>query len=343
MSLPDGLRGLAWRLAGRDVSAEDERLLELFRNRTELKRELDALDEERHQLLDRLKLQEGATMRVQEQLDALEQFLGRPEEGYRCLAHFRLRGVWRTAARRVQHFAADLTRQQKDRERRQQLAAFERSQRDRLAQLDRELAEANVLADQLQAEQKLARQRLSELRGFWKLLQRRRLEDEVANRAVRVDAALTELTDLSDRRHAIESEGPPPFEGLSLEGKRAVNLAVIAFAENLYERLADSGVAQLARQSMLTRVYDCDYGSGDDCLAVMKAAEHAARDLERLQEDLPDIKARADRMRRTASYRGDGEALPVAESLVPSPQGGSRPPLNVLLEEYWEVHRALQR
>ena len=77
--------------------------------------------------------------------------------------------------------------------------------------------------------------------------------------------------------------------------------------------------------------------------AVMKAAEYAARDLERLQEDLPDIKARADRMRRTASYRGEGDALPVPESLVPPERQGSAQTVNVLLEEYWDVHRALQR
>ena len=63
MNLADDLRRFARRLAGEGVSAEDERLVELFRNRAELKKELSALDEERQRLLDRLKLQEGATMR----------------------------------------------------------------------------------------------------------------------------------------------------------------------------------------------------------------------------------------------------------------------------------------
>ena len=40
MRLPDGLRRLAYRLAGREPSVEDERLVELFRNRAELKKEL---------------------------------------------------------------------------------------------------------------------------------------------------------------------------------------------------------------------------------------------------------------------------------------------------------------
>ena len=41
--LSDKLRRLADRLAGRAPSVEDERLVELFRNRAELKKELSAL------------------------------------------------------------------------------------------------------------------------------------------------------------------------------------------------------------------------------------------------------------------------------------------------------------
>ena len=51
-------------------------------------------------------------------------------------------------------------------------------------------------------------------------------------------AALTMITDLTDRRREIESEPPPLFAGLSVDGRRAVNLAVIAYAELLHERLA---------------------------------------------------------------------------------------------------------
>ena len=104
MRLPESLRRLAYRLAGREPSIEDERLFALFRNRVELKKELTALDDDRHRLLDRLKLQEGATMRVEEQMASLEQYLGRPDEGYKSLAYFQLKALWRVdlqAARAV--------------------------------------------------------------------------------------------------------------------------------------------------------------------------------------------------------------------------------------------------
>jgi hypothetical protein len=342
MSLRDGLRRLALRLRGREPSVEDERLVALFRNRIELKKELNELDDERNRLLDRLKLQEGSTMRVEEQIAALEQHLGRPEEGFKSLAYFQLKALYRLASRRVEQFGAELQRQQKDRERKAQLAAFDQDKRERVEVVERELANARVLEDQLQAEQKLARQKLAQLRGFWHYFRRRTLTEAIEARTHSIEATETLLTDLGDRVHAIKAEPPPLFEGLSLDGRRAVNLAVIGYAEQLYDRLSAGGLAELSRESTLKRVFDAQYGSPADCQSIMQRASQAAAELDRLAEDLADIKTRADRMRRTATYRNDTEALPLAESLSAGSNGLSRRP-NMLVDEYWDVYRALVR
>ncbi|HET9694562.1 MAG TPA: hypothetical protein VFP48_09255 [Steroidobacteraceae bacterium] len=344
MRFPDSLRRLAYRIVGRETSVEDERLVALFRNRAELKKELTALDDERHRLLDRLKLQEGSTMRVEEQMAALEQYLGKPEEGYKSLAYFQLKALWRTGARRLEQFGLELARQQKDRERKSQMAAHDRDKRERMAGVERELVEARVLAEQLQAEQKLARQRFEQLAGFWNYFRRRRLVEAIAARQQRIETALTQVTDLNDQLHAISAEPPPMFEGISIEGRRAINLAVIAYAEMLYDRLAPGNLAELARQSTLKRVFDADYGTQSDCQALMQRAARAAAEVEHLSEDLADIKARADRLRRTAAYRHDNDVLPVADSLGPGTSSGTRGTSpNVLLDEYWDIYKAVVR
>ena len=228
------------RLAGQRPSAEDERLVALFRNRAELKKELSALDDERHRLLDRLKLQEGATMRVEEQFAALEQYLGRAEEGYKCLAYFQLKSLWRAAAKRLQQFAAELARQQKDRERRQQLAEFDRAEaganRGRRSGTRRGKGPGGPVAGRAEARASsasassaasgtisgAASSRRRSRRGPCDSRRRRPWSPTWATRGTK-----------SIRRP------PPPFEGLSLEGRRAVNLAIIACAESLCDRLAE--------------------------------------------------------------------------------------------------------
>ncbi len=134
MRLPESLRRLAYRLAGREPSIEDERLFALFRNRVELKKELTALDDERHRLLDRLKLQEGATMRVEEQMAALEQYLGRPDEGYKSLAYYQLQGaVARRRASGSSSSAPNSRGSRRTASASSQLAEFDRAKRERVA------------------------------------------------------------------------------------------------------------------------------------------------------------------------------------------------------------------
>jgi hypothetical protein len=335
MGIPDGLRRLANRLTGRDAHTEDERLLELFRNRAELKKELREIDDERHRLLDRLKLQEGATMRVEEQFAALEQYLGRPEAGYKCLAYYQLRALWRTASQRIEQFSAELARQQKDRERREQLGEYERAKSTRVAEADRALDRAGVLAEQLRDDQRRADQRLAGLTGFWNHFRRRALRTEIEGRRERIDEATSELTDLEERRQQAQSTPPPLFDGLSLEGRRAVNLAVIAYTELLHARLAATGLAELARESTLRRVYETEYGAREECLALMQRAARAITDLDRTEDDLAEVLVRAGRLRQSAAYRSDTDALPRSESLLAVAP--------VLLEDYYEVYKSLLR
>jgi hypothetical protein len=256
-----------------------------------------------------------------------------------------LRAVWRTASKRLEQFGAELNRQQKDRERRTQLADFERDKRARMAEIERELIEARVLADQLQAEQKLARQRLAQLRGFWNYFRRRKLSEAIDARIGRIEAASLQVTDLDDRLEAARAEPAPVFEGVSIDGRRAVNLAVIAYAEMLYDKLSSGGLADMARQSTLKRVYDAHYGAQPECVTVMQRAATAVADIERMEDDLADVKTRADRIRRSASYKTASDVIPSHDSIAApeGPAGARRPIPNLLLDEYWDIYRALVR
>ena len=92
-------------------------------------------------------------------------------------------------------------------------------------------------------------------------------------------------------------------------------------------------------------MFDAHYGTPQECQALMQQAALAAGEVERMGEDLAEIKARADRLRRQAHYRSDDETVPLPESIKPpdsrSPAAKAAP--NVLLDEYWELYRALLR
>jgi hypothetical protein len=89
-------------------------------------------------------------------------------------------------------------------------------------------------------------------------------------------------------------------------------------------------------------VFDASYGTPAECQALLQRAAQAVSDVERMSEDLGEVKLRADRLRRTAAYRNDAETVPLAESLSQSTSGGGRR-LNVLVDEYWDIYKALLR
>ena len=89
---------------------EDHRVLALFRNRAELKKAYADLQEETFRLKDLVKQQEGATQRVQEMLNALEERLGVGETAYAALVFYQLRRLWQTGRELVAAFVADLAR-----------------------------------------------------------------------------------------------------------------------------------------------------------------------------------------------------------------------------------------
>src|SRR5688572_31386734 len=111
---------------------EDERLMQLFRNRAGLKKAHASLQDQLYEMKERLKQQDGATTRAQEQLEALEAMLGNPDAGFGALVFFQLRGLWRACNVQLEQFAAELERQQEERERRKQTFEFNQELKNRL-------------------------------------------------------------------------------------------------------------------------------------------------------------------------------------------------------------------
>ena len=95
-------------LPGARQPEQDERLLQLFWNRAELKKELTRLQDERLKLLEQIRNQETATARAKEHEQVLEEYLGNPEIAVHALVYFQLRAVWRTAGARLGRFAEQL-------------------------------------------------------------------------------------------------------------------------------------------------------------------------------------------------------------------------------------------
>lgn len=330
--------------------ADDERLMQLYWNRAELKKELSRLQDERYKLVEQIRTHEASFTRNSEQLLQLEEFLGNPDTGAQALVYFQLRSLWRATSAKVARFAQQLQQQQADREMRRQLLEFDRARRQQLAEFDRRVADARSRADMLEAQLKLQEVKLEAMRGFWNYARRRRLAEEISSEREQWDAAVMLVTDLSDDRADLEAKPAPAFEGISIDGRRIVNTAVIAYAQQLVVALSTGGLAMLAKETTTKRVFDVTYGSREDCVRLMALSREALTVVKNEKDDLGGLKERTDALRVVASYRSDADTVPLTDSIGTLPvstapvsglETGNRAGVNVLVDDYWELYQAL--
>lgn len=350
MGISDRLGHLRQLLPAGRQPVEDERLLQLYWNRAELKKELGRLQDERYSLLQQVKKQEGVAIRAREQLEELERYLGDADAATHALVYFQLRALWRSCALKVERFAQQLRQQQQDRERRRQLIEFDQTRRRQAAELDRRLAATRAEADSLQAQLKRMEEELASRRGLWNYFGRRKLAEELERVRSSWDVVATQVTDLSDDLADIESQAPPAFPGISVDGRRVVNTAIIAYAQMLVSQLSNGGLALLAKETTAKRVFDVRYGSREDCVRLVALLREANATLGSDNEDLSSLKQWIDALRSRASYRSDADSVPLTDSigtlaLPAAPVSGlesiSRTGIHVLVDDYWDLYQAL--
>lgn len=324
------------------VSADEERLMQLFQNRAGLKKAYADLKDEFHLLRDRLKQQEGATIRVQEQLDALGDLLADPRTGFGALVFYQLRGLWKTCHLQLSGFAADLTRQAEIRETTKHKSECEAAKAARLADVDERLQAAATDADQQRAHLSEAQSQLARLTAFWHYFARRRLQkslDALRHGVVIADAA---VGDLHAERSAIGNEALDEFPGISLSARRNINLAIISYAESLCEHVDAYSLAARAKEAVARRVHEMSFGTRADCEGYMQRVQKAQSAVSNHKQITVGVRTKLEKLRATCEYRNSADTVPTADSL--SAAASATPASwNVLAEDYWDLYTLLLR
>ncbi len=330
-------------LGSNEKPPEDERVLELFRNRAELKKAYSELQDEIHALKDRLKQQEGATARVQEMLEELEFKLQSPDTAYPAMVFYALRKLWGVGNSLLAQLSTELQQEHAARESR---AYFVETNRRRFEQ--RRALESALQAARsgfVEAEHKLAALEAERIKLAkpWHYFRRKELEDRIVIARVALQAARGEMEPARLQFAQFEQDNLVPFAGISLEAKRSINVELIACAEMLCLQLVKTPLVGLAKAASLKRASGDDYGHRPDCEALIEDVGRAIAILGQKPPDGAKIKKRAERKRAQARYRAADDGVPVAESMS-APADESEPPIpNVVAEDTWDLFKIVLR
>jgi hypothetical protein len=153
-----------------------------------------------------------------------------------------------------------------------------------------------------------------------------------------------ELLVLQQQRDSLADAEVPQLSSLSVEGKRLVNTATLAYAQQLLERIGHDGLALMVKEASSKQITDVQYGSAQECQQWLGILQVQLRSLNSSPRDLQQLK------RSNACYRSDHDTVPVPETIgavavrtaVANP---AQPPLseeiNVLLDDYWGLYSVL--
>jgi hypothetical protein len=331
---------------------EDTRVMALFKNRAELKKAYGELEDEIYRLKDRIKQQEGATARVQEMLSTLEQRLGTQESGYPALVFYQLRGMWQLGRELIEQFVTDLARQLEDRERRAHFVEFNRKQFARRQGVESQLRAAETQAADAGTQLASLQSQHEALTRLWHYFRKRSLAHQIESAKSQQSGAEATLAEARAAFEAMEKEGAPEFPGLSLDARRAINVASIAYAEVLCLRLVKTKLVSLAREATGRREVADDYGSRPECEALMAEIARARALIQARTNIAQEVKTRSERLKQIARYRGANDSSPTPESiafgegdvLAGETLGASAARMpNVLAEDTWDLFRVLLR
>ncbi len=322
---------------------EDERVLNLFQNRAQMKKALGDAQDEVHRLKDRIKLQEAATARVREQLEQLETHLGSPLTGLYSLVHYQLRDLWSTGHDQIKRLLREQAQQREERERRQFMADLNRQLFERSQQARADCAQAERMASDVRARIVALQAQLAKSQRWWQYFRRRDLMRRlqvVQAEAISVDG---QLKLAREQLVQIEEQGGTKYPGLSLQARRTLNLMAMACAQLQALRLVPQSLLASCVEAMGRSEPQLD-GGGDAAaaLAMIQEVARAKALMIKNAAALPtDVRKLADHLAAQVRFASEHHVLPSEQSVQAALQSGlargERMSWNLLSDDLWSV------
>lgn len=329
-------------------SQETDKLVDLFRNRVELKKEFAALRNEKFQLQDRIKQHQGATTRVQQQLADLENLLLDPKWVYNVVAFYQLRGLADHCETQLQTFAEQLKQQSERRVQSKVLLSWNEQRRQRQEGIEQRVLEQRERLQSMQDKLQTERHRLMTLNAFTRLFRGRALAARVEEIALHIELGRQDEREALLQLDQVRNLEPPDQQGLDIVAKRSINFMILSFQQELYLRYEEDDLSKMAKEASEKDVGAVYYGERDECDELLELIE-ASCAVEVDEVDLAGVlKKRSRLIADRAKFRHDQDAVPIPKSVMTvydiDVEGGiDTQEVNLLGENYFAVARVLSR
>ncbi len=325
---------------------KSEKLLELYWNRAELKKEFANLRDETFRLKKQIKSEQGCTARAEQKLDQLERLLLDPDWVYSVMVFYQLRALNELIKGQVARFAEQLKQQREKREHSRLLGEWDAKRRSNARALENEIAELQARIRDLENRLQFERMSFSMMNAVMRFIRKRstarKLDSIAADIATACDREQGLRSDLA-QLHALEG---PDTQGLAIGSKRSINLMIVSFAQQLYLHFSDENLAALAKESGEKSVGSVSYGDKSACEFILEEIAVVGEALNTHEACAEKLQWRAGFLREHAEFSSGEEAMPEAGSVACivdlDPSGVVlRKKADLLGENYWDLRKVL--
>jgi hypothetical protein len=331
-----------------DDAGNSDKLLELYWNRAELKKEFQDLRNETFRLKDQIKEQKGHAARSQQQLLHLENLLLDPDWVHNVAVFYQFRALNAHLERKVARFAEQLKQQREQRQYRHLVTAWTEQREAAQAAIEADLVGIRDELRRADQELQASRHRYSTMNPILRFFRKRATKRVLDTLAATIEVVQSRERELEDRRAALAGETQPEVQGLDVQAKRSINCMILAFAQQVYLHYHEDRVAAMAREAGNRSAGAVRYGSKVECDTLM-ARIHRLRESMAGTADVADVLQQRTRLiAERARFADETEAVPdkaTTGRVYDINESGQIRELdaNLLRDNYWNVTSILSR
>lgn len=294
---------------------DNDKLVDLFRNRAELKKEFASLREEKYQLQDRVKEHRASIERVEQKLNHLESLLLDPEWVHNVVTFYQLRRLSAHCASRLARFSEQLKQQREKRIFDKVLSSWRAEQEQEREQAEAAIGEqrmqVQLLEDQLQAE----RHRLDMMGGLSRMMKGKAQAEAIEGIERSLREAHAKESELLYELERIENTEPPPNPGLDVAAKRSINFMILAYAQQLFLHYMEDDLVSLAKEAGEKSVGAVNYGNKSDCDEILERLVNRREEVGKVEATTETLQKRAKLIAKKAMFRRDEDVVPTSASV----------------------------
>jgi hypothetical protein len=331
----------------RGDARDSEKLLDLYWNRAELKKEFANLRNETYRLKDRVKEQQGHAARAQQQLLQLENLLLDPEWVHSVTVFYQLRALNAQMERKLARFAEQLKQQREQRQYRRILEAWNEQRNAEAMSVAAQLKEVRDRIQRAGAELHAVQARYSATNRVLRFLRKRATKRALDDIADGIEASQGLERDYAKSLASLERREPPDVQGLDVHAKRSINCMILSYAQQAFLHFREDGIAAMAREAASKGAGSVRYGSKADCDQLLVAIHRLQHSMVKTSDCAESLQQRAKVIAERARFGGDDEAVFEISSV------GSvydieadrirEVEANLLRDDYWALASVLSR